>query len=153
SQADTFIDEPAVKAAAAMLADDLPKLHIEQSIDHYQVIRLLGKGGMGEIYLAQDRKLERKVALKLLHIPFSGDRQRLQHFLQEARSISALNHPNIIVVHDVELEGDEPYIVTEFIEGETLRQRLSRQRLTLEEALHIVRQIGSALEAAHRAGV
>jgi serine/threonine protein kinase len=152
-QADTFIAEPAMKAAAAMLADDLPKLHIEQSVDHYQVIRQLGKGGMGEIYLAQDRKLERKVALKLLHIPFTGDHQRLQHFLKEARSISALNHPNIIIVHAVELEGDEPYIVTEFIEGETLRQRLSRQPMTLEEALNVVLQIGSALEAAHRAGV
>ncbi|GEM_PF-126932 len=152
-QADTFIAEPASKAAAALLSTDLPRLHPEDTIGHYQVIRLLGKGGMGEIYLAWDRKLQRQVALKLLHLPFTGDSQRMRQFLQEAHSISALNHPNIIVVHDVVLEGNEPFLVTEYIEGETLRQRLSREPLTISEALPIIMQIGSALEAAHRAGI
>ena len=100
-------------------------------LGRYEIRALIGAGGMGEVYLAQDTKLERKVALKLLLGPAAASDDRLRRFAQEARAASALNHPNIVTVHDVDVEGGTHYITTEFIEGETLRKRLQRGRLAL----------------------
>src|SRR5437667_4547608 len=95
------------------------------TISHYRILSKLGAGGMGEVYLAEDTKLERKVAIKLLPAEFTQDADRVRRFIQEAKAASALNHPNIITVHEIgEAEGTR-YIATEFIEGETLRQRLA----------------------------
>jgi serine/threonine protein kinase len=108
---------------------------------------------MGEVYLAQDRRLSRKVALKLLPASFTKDVDRLRRFEQEARSASALNHPNIITIYEIQEIGSTHLIATEFVEGETLRQRLMHSRLSLNETLQIAIQVADALSAAHKAGI
>ena len=119
----------------------------------YQLISRLGAGGMGEVYLAHDMKLDRRVALKVLSPELAADRDRLRRFHQEARAASSLNHPNILVVHDFgELDG-RPYLVTEFIEGETLRQRLQQGRLPIRDVVEIGLQMAGALAAAHARGL
>jgi serine/threonine protein kinase len=152
-QADTFIERQAFEAAAQILVEDQSSLAAGQLIGHYEIIRLLGEGGMGEVYLAQDRKLHRKVALKLLPAFFTTDAERLRRFEQEALAASALNHPNILTIYEIGEADSSHFIATEYIEGETLRQRVSRSELALSESLDIAIQIASALVAAHRAGV
>ena len=124
-----------------------------QRIGQYEIISPLGKGGMGEVYLAQDHKLGRKVALKFLPLSFTRDADRLRRFEREARSASALNHPNILTIHEIgEIDGHR-FIATEFIDGETLRQKIAAGPLKVNEALHIVEQIASALADAHAARI
>jgi serine/threonine protein kinase len=124
-----------------------------QNFGNFMVAYLLGAGGLGDVYLAEDARLGRKVALKLLPPDFTKDRDRVRRFQQEARAASALNHPNIITIHETgEFEG-RPLIATEFIEGETLRQRMRRTALDLGETLDIAVQVASALSAAHQAGI
>jgi eukaryotic-like serine/threonine-protein kinase len=121
--------------------------------DRYQILGPLGIGGMGEVYLALDTKLGRKVALKLLPEKYTKDPQRLRRFEQEAQAASALNHPNIITIHEIgEAEGVH-FIATEFIEGNTLRRLLSKKRLGINEILEIAIQVTDALSAAHSAGI
>ena len=122
-------------------------------ISHYRIISGLGAGGMGEVYLAEDTRLGRRVALKLLPAQFIKDDDRLRRFEQEARASSALNHPNIITIHEVGIEDGTHFIATEFIEGETLRQRMRRAPITLSEALDVSVQVASALAAAHQVGI
>ncbi len=121
--------------------------------NHYELLSLLGKGGMGEVYLAEDTRLRRKVALKLLPAQFTADADRLRRFEQEALATSALNHPNIITIHEIGTVNAIHYITTEFIEGETLRERMEQVRLPLIAAIEIIIQAGNALFAAHQAGV
>jgi eukaryotic-like serine/threonine-protein kinase len=121
--------------------------------DRYEVIAPLGAGGMGEVYLAQDTRLGRKVALKILPLKFTADPERLRRFRQEAQATSALNHPNIITIHEIGQVGDLHFIATEYIEGGTLRQRIAARKLKLGEALEITIQVTSALVAAHSAGI
>jgi Tol biopolymer transport system component len=147
-----FIDEPAYQAAA-WLADEKTELKTGQQIGSYQILSFISRGGMGEVYLAQDQRLSRKVALKLLPTSFTKDTDRLRRFEQEARSASALNHPNIITIYEIHQLGPTHVIATEFVEGETLRQRLNRSRLTVSEALTISIQVADALSAAHKAGI
>lgn|GEM_PF-4554152 len=124
-----------------------------QRIGQYEIISPLGKGGMGEVYLAQDHKLGRKVALKFLPLSFTKDADRLRRFEREARAASALNHPNILTIHEIgEIDGHR-FIATEFIDGETLRQKIAAGPLKVNEALQIVEQIASALADAHAAGI
>lgn len=122
-------------------------------IGHYQILSTLGKGGMGEVYLAQDTKLSRKVALKVLPGAFTRDQERLQRFKQEARATSAMNHPNILTIFEIGEADGRYYITTEFIEGQTLGQRIAAGSLKLGETLNIAEQITSALSAAHGAGI
>jgi eukaryotic-like serine/threonine-protein kinase len=123
-------------------------------ISHYKILSFLGRGGMGEVYLAQDMRLGRKVALKLLPKALIGDEERLRRFEREARSASALSHPNVCVVHEIgETTDDRPYISMEYIDGETLRRRFGRGPLKLREAIEIAQQTATALAAAHAAGV
>jgi serine/threonine protein kinase/TolB-like protein/Tfp pilus assembly protein PilF len=122
-------------------------------LSHYQIISMLGAGGMGEVYLAEDTRLDRKVALKLLPEQFTRDEERVRRFVQEAKAASALNHPNIITIHEIGQTEDRHYIATEFIEGETLRDKLSRGPLTVNETLGVGIQVAGALDAAHKAGV
>ena len=122
-------------------------------LGRYEIRSLLGAGGMGEVYLAHDRKLDRTVALKILPAEVAQDQKRMQRFIQEAKAASALNHPNIITIHEVEQIDATHFIATEFIDGETLRQRLARGRMKLSEALDISMQVAAALAAAHAAGI
>src|SRR5262245_27510571 len=123
------------------------------AIAHYRLLAPLGAGGMGEVYLAEDTKLGRKVALKLLPAESTRDAGRLRRFEQEARAASALNHPNILTIFEIGEANGERYIATEFIDGQTLRERLNGDRLAPQSALDIAAQIAAALTAAHGAGI
>jgi serine/threonine protein kinase/Tfp pilus assembly protein PilF len=122
-------------------------------LSHYEVLSQLGTGGMGEVYLAHDTRLNRKVALKVLPANLIHDRERLRRFEQEAQAASALNHPNIITIHEIGVDGDTHFIATEYIKGETLRRRLQTRRLEIKETLSIANQIVAALDAAHCSGI
>jgi len=119
----------------------------------YEVLAALGAGGMGEVYRARDTRLGREVALKVISDGAALDPERLQRFEQEARLAGSLNHPNLVVVHDVGSEGGAPFLVTELLEGESLRHRLSRGRLPLKTALELGVQIAEGLAAAHARGI
>jgi serine/threonine-protein kinase len=129
------------------------ELSANTNLSHYRIVSKIGAGGMGEVYLAEDTQLERKVALKILPETFAQDRERMGRFVREARSASALNHPNIITIHEIGASGDTHFIATEYIEGETLHTRLGNQPVSLKAALEIAIQVASALDAAHRAGI
>jgi eukaryotic-like serine/threonine-protein kinase len=122
------------------------------SLSHYRIISRLGAGGMGEVFLAEDTHLGRRVAVKVLPAVFTGDAERLRRFEQEAKAASALNHPNIITIHEIGHVGGEHFIVTEYIAGRTLRERL-HDAMKLTEALDIAAQAAGALAAAHEAGI
>src|SRR2546421_10510379 len=110
---------------------------VDPPIAHYRILSRLGAGGMGEVYLAEDTRLKRKVALKLLPAQLTSDADRVRRFEQEAQAASALNHPNIITIYEIGQADGLHFIATEFIEGETLRQRLSAERLKLSTALEV----------------
>ena len=148
-----FVEKPALEAAAALLVDDQPQLASGETIGHYRIVNVIGRGGMGEVYLAEDERLGRKVALKLLPADFTRDRSRMRRFQQEARAASALNHPNILTIHDIGEFDGQSFIAAEFIDGETLRRRLSQQRMTIREVLDLTIQLASALGVAHEAGL
>src|SRR5205809_4365542 len=148
-----FIESPAFAVAPELLIDEPMSDLIGQSIGHYRIESLLGVGGMGEVYLARDERLGRKVALKLLPERLTADETQLSRFKAEARAASALNHPNILTVYEIGTEGTRQFIATEFIEGITLRASLARERMSLRDALEIAVQVASALAAAHETGV
>jgi serine/threonine protein kinase/Tfp pilus assembly protein PilF len=148
-----FIESPAFAVAPELLIEKPTGDLIGRLIGHYRVESLLGVGGMGEVYLARDQRLGRKVALKLLPEYLTEDETQLSRFTTEARTASALNHPNILTVHEIGAEGNRHFIATEFIEGITLRALLRRGRMNLHDALEIAVQVASALAAAHESGV
>jgi eukaryotic-like serine/threonine-protein kinase len=150
----SFMDTPAFDIAEESAGDAL----LGKSLGRYRILSLLGRGGMGEVYKAKDTTLGREVAIKVLPHGFSIDRDRLRRFEQEARAASALNHPNIITIHEFGQEEGVHFIVSEFIEGETLRRRIggertAGERMNAAEILEIAIQITSALNAAHDAGI
>ncbi len=124
-----------------------------RKISHYRILEKLGAGGMGEVYLAEDTKLGRKVALKLLSEEYIADKDRLHRFEQEACAASALNHPNILTIYEVGMDGGRHFIATEFIDGMTLRQKMTGSVLEIEAVLEISIQIAGALEEAHAANI
>ena len=124
-----------------------------KTISHYRILEKLGSGGMGEVYLAEDLKLGRKVALKLLSQEYTSNRDRLHRFEQEACAASSLNHPNILTIYEVGAEGEHHYMATEFIDGVTLRHKIADQSLSTVEMLDIAIQIASALDEAHSVGI
>src|SRR6266480_6897050 len=121
-------------------------------LGRYEIRSKIGAGGMGEVYLAQDTKLDRKVALKILPAEVAAHPDRMKRFVQEAKAASALNHPNIITIHEIDEADSINFIATEFIEGETLRER-EQKPLRVSESLDIATQIGSAHATAHTAGI
>lgn len=152
-RAEGFLDSPALDIAARMIADEQEASIVGTAIGPYKILSLLGVGGMGEVYLAQDVRLGRRVALKLLPVFFTKDKDRVRRFEQEARAASALNHPNILTIYEIgQIEGIH-FIATEFIEGDTLRQILATGQLKLSDALDVATQTASALVAAHQAGI
>jgi eukaryotic-like serine/threonine-protein kinase len=146
-----FVDQPAYQAAGEMFLQDR-KLTAGQTIGRYRIVSLIGEGGMGQVYLAEDTKLHRKVSLKFLSTNFGQDQERMRRFEQEARAASALNHQNILTIHEIGEADGHRFIATEFIEGQTLRERL-RVGLDIHEALEIAIQVASALVAAHRVNI
>jgi len=151
NQAGESIEAMAAEAATEMLDQAGPI--VGKQIGHYLVTRRLGHGGMGEVFLAQDTKLGRKVALKLLLRDFTSNEERLRRFQQEARAASALNHPNILTIHEIGQEGSLHFMASEYVEGETLRQHLLRAPMTLGQTLDVAVQVASALAAAHQVGI
>ncbi|MBV9958466.1 MAG: protein kinase, partial [Acidobacteria bacterium] len=133
--------------------DAQPELKAGETLGHYRISSALGEGGMGVVYLAQDTRLGRPVALKLLPASFVTDTDRVRRFEQEARAASALNHPNILTIHEIGTEGHARFIATEFVSGVTLREHMKRERLKLTEALEIGIQVAAALSAAHAAKI
>ena len=146
-----FIEAPAYEVLAGSLTQT--ELVSGKAIGPYEIIRLLGSGGMGDIYLAEDKRLGRKVALKALPAHFTKDPERVSRFQLEAKAASALNHPNIITIYEIGQLDQLHYIVFEFIEGQTLRQRMTIAPLTIAEALHVASSVATALLGAHEAGI
>src|SRR5437868_508089 len=130
-----------------------PDLHRSDLPERYSIISLLGVGGMGEVYLAEDTKLGRKVSIKTLPAEFTNDKERLRRFHHEARAASALNHPNLLTIHEIGSEAGAHFIAAEYIDGETLRATLKRGRMRVDDALDVAQQTAFALTAAHGAGI
>jgi eukaryotic-like serine/threonine-protein kinase len=151
-QAESFIESPATMVVTLVENDSGASL-IGQSIGHYEILDELGAGGMGEVFLAQDATLGRRVALKLLPALYTNDADRLQRFEQEARTASALNHPNIITIYEVGQVDSKHFIAAEYLEGATLRSYLKTTQVKTSGALDIALQVASALAAAHAKGI
>ena len=151
-EAESFMESPAAEAVAGFKIE--PKnLAAGVSFGHYEIVKQIGAGGMGEVYLANDTKLERRVAVKILNEKFAAHESNLQRFIQEAKAASALNHPNILVIHEIGESENSNYIVSEYIEGETLRDSFRQSPPRLSEMLDIAIQIANALCTAHEAHI
>lgn len=149
-QAGEFIESPAFEVMAGSLADDQV---VGRSLGPYAISARLGAGGMGEVYLAVDTRLGRKVALKMLPAYLTTEDERVRRFQQEARAASALNHPNILTIYEIGEMDSRHFMATEFIEGETLFERLKAGLMKISDALDVAVQVTSALRAAHQAGI
>lgn len=152
-EAGDFIEQPAIAQDARVLVGGDTDGNIGREIGPYRIIERLGAGGMGEVYLAQDARLSRLVALKILPAYFASDDARLRRFQSEARAASALNHPNILTIHEVGESADFRFIATEFIDGRTIRELIAQGNLSVDEILDVAEQVAFALSAAHAAGI
>jgi serine/threonine protein kinase/TolB-like protein/Flp pilus assembly protein TadD len=151
--AKSSLEAPA-REAAKMFSDNRGQSLIGRQLGSYQVLSLLGAGGMGEVYRAHDSKLERDVAIKVLPAAFAHDPERLSRFQREAKMLASLNHPNIAAIYGLEEDAGRNFLVMELVPGETLRELIARGgALPVEEALGIARQIAEALEAAHEKSI
>ncbi|MGI8997834.1 MAG: protein kinase domain-containing protein [Pyrinomonadaceae bacterium] len=152
-RAEKFIEAPAMEVAAKAAATTEAFTALGREIGPYRVLSLLGAGGMGEVYLAEDTRLGRRVALKLLLAEFTHDAERIRRFEREARAASALNHPNIVTIYETGQSDGMYFIATELVEGQTLRDFMPHARAQTKEALNIIAQVADALSAAHTASV
>src|SRR5687768_10831511 len=151
---ENFLTSPAYEFAAGMLASEASEFAAGQKVGRYEILCSLGAGGMGQIYLAHDAQLGRKIALKLISPEFATDPLRVRRFEQEARAASALNHPNVCVIHEIGItDNGRHFIAMEYIQGITLRDRLARGTLHPLEALQVAVQVGAALASAHTVGI
>jgi Tol biopolymer transport system component len=153
ARTDGIVDRPALEVTAEALAAEQRHSLVSQQIDHYQIVSLLGRGGMGEVYRARDTRLDRQVAIKILPVAYSLDSDRLRRFEQEARAAGKLNHPNVLTVYDVGVHNGAPYIVTELLDGEELRSQLHQGAVPQRRALDYAQQIANGLAAAHAKGI
>ena len=150
---ESFIEAPAGDLAAELLGTHRSTYEPGHQLQNYRIVRQIGSGGMGEVYLAEDTKLYRKVALKLLPPHFTVNPDRVRRFEREARAASALNHPNIVTIYEIGLSDSTHFIATEFVDGKTLRQLINEKSLTLNETLNVSMQVAEALNGAHTAGI
>ncbi len=154
AETENFLTQPAYEFAAGMLADGPSEFSAGQEVGQYEIECFLSSGGMGQIYEAHDTKLGRKIALKFISPEYAKDPHRVKRFEQEARAASALNHPNVCVIHDIGVtETGRHFIAMEFIMGPTLRDELARRTFRPLEALDIIIQVGDALASAHSKGI
>lgn len=157
-QAGDFLAKPAIErviekdSGLSAQPDSQQQFLIGRELDQYQVLSKIGAGGMGEVFLAEDNRLGRKVALKLLSAEFVADPIRVSRFKREAKAASATAHPNIVSIYDIGQSDDIHYIASEFVEGETLRRRIRRSNLQPIESVDIAMQVANALASAHGAG-
>ena len=152
SRADGFLADP-LDALAAAEQRRGPALVSGQTIAHYRIVKAIGAGGMGEIYLAHDTRLDRQVALKILPTELALDASRRSRFAREAKAVAALNHPNIVTVHAVEEAGGLHFITMEFVKGKTLAEILPRKGFSLKQFFNIAVPLADAMAAAHQQGI
>src|SRR5262245_23028897 len=152
-KAGTYLETPALRLAAQEVAETPSRSLVGKTLGSYQILSLLGSGGMGEVYKARDSKLNRSVAIKVLQPDKIGDPDRKRRLMQEARAASALNHPNIITVHDIAREGGIDFIVMEYVAGKTLDRLIPHRGLKLNEVFKYSIQIADALAKAHATGI
>ncbi|MBS1806730.1 MAG: serine/threonine-protein kinase [Acidobacteria bacterium] len=152
-QAATLIEAPAYQMAAPLLVENQPSSFAGKSISHYQIISLLGKGGMGEVYRARDTKLDRTVALKILPADVATDAERMRRFVSEAKAASALNHPHVATIYEIGEAENASFIAMEFVEGQTLTAKINGTPLPIREVVEIGIQIADALDEAHSKGI
>jgi eukaryotic-like serine/threonine-protein kinase len=152
-QAGSFLGQPALAPITTTNITDPSRSLLGRRVSHYQVISALGEGSVGEVYLARDLRLGRKVALKFLRQEFTRAPKLVQRFMREAQAASGISHPNIVTIFEIEENECGHFIATEFIDGQTLRQRLAGGGMQLNEALDISIQLARALDAAHTAGI
>jgi Tol biopolymer transport system component len=153
SHSESFLNTPALDLAARLLAGERQASMVGKRLGAYQVISVLGVGGMGEVYLARDERLKRKLALKLLPRQFTQDKDRVRRFEREAHAASALNHPNIITIYDIGEMAGTYFIAAEYVEGQTLRQLMGQGPPRAKDTIYICSQVADALQAAHTAGL
>src|SRR5512139_1505500 len=125
----------------------------DEQLGRYRIVEKIGSGGMGDVYLAEDTKLKRSVALKTLPPDVALDNERMRRFMHEAKTASGLNHPNIITIYEINDEGETPYIAMEYVKGDTLGKIIKKQRIDLHTMLDVASQVAGALAAAHDANV
>ncbi|MGH7186666.1 MAG: serine/threonine-protein kinase, partial [Pseudomonadota bacterium] len=158
-QAGDFLNQPVDGVAAGLLAGQVVSsqsgaaLPAGRRIGHYRIVSRLGAGGMGEVYLAEDTQLDRQVALKLLPAEFTADTERVRRFVREAKAASALNHPNIVTVHEIDSADGTDFIAMEYLEGRPLDRLIRAGALPVGEALGYAAQVAAALVTAHAGGV
>jgi eukaryotic-like serine/threonine-protein kinase len=152
-QAESFIEAPAYAVAAPLIMEDDTPSPVGKIIGHYQVISLVGRGGMGEVYSARDTKLDRVVALKILPKEMSVDGERMRRFSREAKAASALNHPNVSHIYEIGEADGVSFIAMEFVEGHTLAARINGNPLKVSEIVEIGSQVADALDEAHGKGI
>ncbi len=151
NSAESFMEKPAVLEVSGF--SEKPQLETGQILKHYKIISQIGLGGMGEVYLAQDTKLKRKVALKILSNKFSVEPQANERLLREARAAATLEHPNICTIHEIGETSDFSFIVMQYVEGETLSEKIAKNTLTIEKSINLAIRIADALEEAHTSGI
>ena len=152
TDAETFLEQPAADIATAPPSEPHETTLVGRTVSHYQVLSLLGAGGMGEVYLARDSRLDRTVAVKILPGELAADPERMQRFAREAKAASALNHPNVATIYDVGESDGIRFIVMEHVEGETIAVRMGRP-LTPSEVVDVAVQVADALDVAHAKGI
>src|SRR5271169_2058757 len=150
----SFLASPALTQIGANLGSSTNGMLVAGTkLGPYEVVALIGAGGMGEVYRARDTRLDRTVAVKVIPAHLSSDPERRLRFEREARAISSLQHPNICTLHDVGSQDGMDYLVMEYLEGETLADRLRKKSLSLDQILKIGMEVAEGLDKAHRAGI
>src|SRR2546426_5060770 len=131
----------------------MAELSADTSLSHYRIVSRIAAGSMGEVYLAQDTKLDRKVALKILPADLAANRDRMQRFVREAKSAAALNHPNIAHIYEIGESNSVNFIAMEFVDGHTLRERIHGERTDLRKLMKYLQQVAEGLAKAHATGI
>src|SRR5690349_17740047 len=153
AQAESLMETPVMEVAAKVLTEDQADSLVGRQVGSYGVLALLGAGGMGKVYRAQDTRLDRTVALKMLPAEVAADEERMRRFVREAKAASALNHPNVAHIYEIGEADGARYIAMEYVEGQTLAAKINGHPLEVSEIVEIGNQIADALVAAHSKGI